>query len=74
MGARENRIAPRPADNLADLSSKLDTEFARTRSKDWCKYYKRVLRFERKYMSALEECELIDEEELCDVGDEEGGD
>ncbi|KAF1785374.1 hypothetical protein GQ600_20009 [Phytophthora cactorum] len=30
----------------------------------------RVLKIERKYMTALEECELVDDEELC-VGDED---
>ncbi|KAG3247497.1 hypothetical protein PI124_g7811 [Phytophthora idaei] len=69
-GRVKNRIARHPADNLADLSAKLTAEFDRVKSKHWCKFYRRVLRIERKYMTALEECELVDEEELC-VGDED---
>ncbi|ETM42322.1 hypothetical protein L914_12001, partial [Phytophthora nicotianae] len=70
-GRVKNRIARRPADNLTDLSAKLTNEFERIKYKHWCKYYRRVLRFERKYMAALEECELVDEEELCAEADEE---
>jgi hypothetical protein len=45
---------------------KLTSEFARVKSKNWCKYYRRVLRFERKYLAALEECEIVDEDEISD--------
>ncbi|OWY98208.1 hypothetical protein PHMEG_00031080 [Phytophthora megakarya] len=43
------------------LSSKSTVEFARIKSKNRRKFYKRVLRFERKYMAVLEACELVDE-------------
>ncbi|KAG1685448.1 hypothetical protein DVH05_008338 [Phytophthora capsici] len=65
-GQVKNRIARHPADNLTDLSAKLTQEFTRIKSKHWCKYYKRVLRFERKYMDALEHCEIVEEVELDD--------
>ncbi|KAF1794663.1 hypothetical protein GQ600_8767 [Phytophthora cactorum] len=35
------------------------------------KYYKRVMRFEDKYRADIEECELIDDEKRCEVGDGE---
>ncbi|GMF47332.1 unnamed protein product [Phytophthora fragariaefolia] len=65
-GRVKSRISRRPADNLTDLSAKLTAEFACIKSKHWCKFYKRVM---RKYTAALEECELVDEEEICVVED-----
>ncbi|GMF68064.1 unnamed protein product [Phytophthora fragariaefolia] len=71
-GLVKNRIARRPAKTPADLSARLTTEFTRVNSKNWCKFYRRVLRFERKYLAALEECELLENED--EVADPEGVD
>ncbi|KAF1774835.1 hypothetical protein GQ600_17878 [Phytophthora cactorum] len=57
----------------AYLSSELTTELARIKSKRWSKYYKSVMRLEDKYRADIEECELIDDEKRCEVGDGEDG-
>ncbi|KAG6965486.1 hypothetical protein JG688_00007170 [Phytophthora aleatoria] len=44
---------------------------SRIKSKRLSKYYKRVMRFEDKYRADIEECELIDDEKRCEVGDGE---
>ncbi|GMF63950.1 unnamed protein product [Phytophthora fragariaefolia] len=66
-GLVKNRIARHPAKHPADLSARLTTEFTRVNSKNWCKFYRRVLRFECKYLAALEAFELLEnEDEVAD--------